>query len=336
MRLRFPAQETFDCTIRHSESPVQKIFHSQHYSRWFEEFVGQEGEGPRAASLSAAKHRFASFAKPMGRILLHLHSFFRVLHKICCMRPDAEWARKWLGNVTSHSLLLLALGADAADSLLQLTRFLDSESCDPALLNQEIGHFVNEIRVQFLHGKAWEICGYSKHVVELLESGTLFSLVGGQGRQLRITAAMKEKALKDFQPWVRLCEATVRAEFPDFEVFNSMLVFNLSDSSTVTKPSAKETTDSLRRIALALQVDPAGLRHEWESLRPIAEAQKKISQLDNREAWKAAFEHTQKNAHVRKKYSLRHLPKVLQAYACWTPSSPLGCSYCLCIFFTRR
>lgn len=210
----------------------------------------------------------------MGRMLRNVHSFFRVLHRISSTREDAHWARKWLHDISPHRLLLLALGADAADSLLQLTRFLDTESCDPAVLNQEISHFLDEIRVQFLHGKAWEISGYSKHVVEVLESGTLFALSAGQGQQLRVTSAVKDRALKDFQPWVRLCEATVRAEFPDFEVFNSMLVFNLTDNPT-TKQTPKETSACLRRIALALDVDPAALRHEWESLRPIAEAQKK-------------------------------------------------------------
>jgi hypothetical protein len=317
-------QETFASTFRNADSPVQKIFNSQHFSRWFEDFVCQESLGPRAANLSAAKHRFASFAKPMGRMLLHLRSFFRVLHKISSLRDDAAWARKWLENVSAHMLLLLALGADAADSLLQLTRFLDQESCDPAMLNQEIGYFLNEIQVQFLHGKAWEISGYTKHVVEILESGTLYSLSRGQGLQLQINAGVKDKALKDFQPWVRLCEATVRAEFPDFEVFNSMLVFNLTDNAT-TKPSPQETSAALRRIALAFNVDPAALRHEWESVRPIAEAQTRLSQLDNREAWKAAYMHTQKNSHVRKKYLLKNLPQALRAYACWTPSSSLGC-----------
>ena len=268
----------------------------------------------------------------MGRMLRNVHSFFRVLHRISSTREDAHWARKWLRDISPHRLLLLALGADAADSLLQLTRFLDNESCDPALLNQEIGHFLDEIHVQFLHGKAWEISGYSKHMVEVLESGTLFALSGGQGRQLRVSAAVKDKALQDFQPWVRLCEATVRAEFPHFEVLNAMLVFNLSDSPT-TKPAPKETSACLRRIALALDVDPAGLRYEWESLRPIAEAQKRLSQLDNREAWKAAYDHTQKNAHARKKYALKHLPKTLRAYACWTPSSSLGSTHKIMAFF---
>ena len=303
---------------------MQKVFNSHIFSRWFEEDVLQHGDGPRAASLSAAKHRFASFAKPMGRMLLHIKSFFRVLHRIASMREEADWARRWLANVTSHQVLVLALAADGADSLLQLCRYLDEEGCDPAVLNQEIGHFLDEIHVQFLRGKAWEISGYAKHVADILESGALYSLVGGQGRHLQLRAGAKEKALKDFQPWVRLCEATVRAEFPDFEVFNSMLVFNLAENESRRGAASSEVLVGLRRIALALDVDPHSLRQEWEALRPVAMAQKKMSQLDNRQAWKQAYDHVQKSSHMKNKYHLKALPVALRAYVCWTPSTFLG------------
>ncbi len=156
------AQEVFAETIRDSESPVQKIFNSQIFSSWFADDVKLHGDGPQTTSLSAAKHRFASFAKPAGRIMLHVKSLFRVLHRVAAMRTDASWARKWLAGVTSKKLLLLALAADAADSLLQLTRFLDAENVDPASLNEEIGNFMSELHAQFIHGRAWEIEGYYK------------------------------------------------------------------------------------------------------------------------------------------------------------------------------
>ena len=69
-------------------------------------------------------------------------SFFRVLHRVASLRADAAWARTWLTNITSKKLLTLGLAADRADSLMQLTRFLDAESVDPSLLNQEIGNFL--------------------------------------------------------------------------------------------------------------------------------------------------------------------------------------------------
>ncbi|CAK9072718.1 Uncharacterized protein SCF082_LOCUS35726, partial [Durusdinium trenchii] len=155
--------EVFAETIRNKDSPVQKIFNSNIFSRWFEEAVLHHGGAPQATSLSAAKHRFASYAKPLGRITLHLETFFRLLHRIASMRDDADWARKWLANISCHKLLLLALAADGADSLMQLCRFLDAENTDPAALNQEIGHFLDELHALFRLGKAWEVEGYSKH-----------------------------------------------------------------------------------------------------------------------------------------------------------------------------
>ena len=101
--------------------------------------AAKQSGAPHVTSRSAAKHRFPSYAKPMGRILLHLRIFFRVLHRIAPMRDDADWARAWLANISSHKFLLLALAADGADSLMQLTRFFDSENTDPVALIQEIG-----------------------------------------------------------------------------------------------------------------------------------------------------------------------------------------------------
>ena len=124
--------------------------------------------------------------------------------------------------------------------------------------------------------------------------------------------------------WVRLCEATVRAEFPDFEVFNSMLVFNLAENESRRGAATSEVLVGLRRIALALDVDPHSLRQEWEALRPVAMAQKKMSQLDNRQAWKQAYDHVQKSSHMKNKYHLKALPVALRAYVCWTPSTFLG------------
>lgn len=325
-------QEVFDETIRLSTSPTQKIFNSHIFSRWFEEAVLEQAESPQVTSLSAAKHRFASYAKPMSRILLHLKIFFRLLHRIAAMRDDADWARTWLANISCHKLLLLALAADGADSLMQLCRFLDTESTDPAALNQEIGHFLEELHVLFRLRKAWEVEGYAKHVLEILKSGSLYALSAGQGRLLALQPGAQDKALKEFLPWLQLCEATVRAEFPHFEVFNSMMVFNLHDNGTNAPATTSQTSQCLRRIALALDLDPSGLKHEWEAVRPIALAQKLASQMDNRDAWKSAFGHTQKTSALKKKYNLENLPKALQAYTCWTPSSCLGYKCFLLMF----
>lgn len=316
-----PQQDVFSSTVRDKDSPAQKIFHSHIFSRWFEDDVHQNSKGPRCASLSAAKRRFASFAKPLGRMLLHVESFFRTLHRAASMREDASWARTWLSNISAKKILLLALAADGADTLMQLCRFLDNEACDPAALNQEIGFFLSELDVQFRCGKVWEIDGYSKHVLGVLQRGQLYALAFGQGKQLMVSDTVKRQALQEFQAWLQLCECTAKAEFPDFEVLNSMCVFNLGEQSSFGGDTPTEISQCLRRIAQALKLEPFLLKTEWEKLRPIAAAQKQCQNLENREAWRAAFEHTQKTCPLREKYGLQSLPVALQAYMCWSPSS---------------
>ena len=206
---------------------------------------------------------------------MHLASFFKVLHRIAAVRTDASWARPWLQAITPSKLLLLALAADAADSLLELTRFLDTEKVDPAQLNEQIGAFIKSIQVQFLQGRAWTIEGYAKHTLQILASCNLFSFAGGMCKQLRLTDGLQQRVLFQFQPWVTLCEEACRAEFPHFDIFNSMLVFNLTGECL--RETTQECQQCLRRLALALDVDAAALKHQWETLLPVATAKKKAA-----------------------------------------------------------
>ena len=321
-RRRHSNQEVFSETITSKDAPAQKIFHSTIFTAWFHEEVLNNGEGPRASALSAAKHRFASFAKPTGRILMHLPSFFKVLHRIAAVRSDASWARAWLQAITPSKLLLLALAADAADSLLELTRFLDTEKVDPAQLNEQIGAFIKSIQVQFLQGRVWTIEGYAKHTLQILASGNLYSFAGGVCKQLRLTDGLQQRVLLQFKPWVTLCEEACRAEFPHFDIFNSMLVFNLTGECL--RETTQECQQCLRRLALALDVDPAALKHQWETLLPVATAKKNCGNLENREAWDQAFQQTQKKSYAQRQYKTDCLAPVLRAYACWSPSTHLG------------
>ena len=95
----------------------------------------------------------------------------------------------------------------------------------------------------------------------ILKSGSLYALSGGQGRLLSLQQGAQQRALKKIQHWLKLCETSVRTEFPYFEVFNSMMVFNLSDNvvrhGVIT---TMQTSQCLRRIAMAIDLDPHGLK----------------------------------------------------------------------------
>jgi hypothetical protein len=59
-------------TILNSDSIVQKIWNSHIFTAWFERHCNEmEGHG-KVKNLRAAKHRFESFSKPLGRVILWL------------------------------------------------------------------------------------------------------------------------------------------------------------------------------------------------------------------------------------------------------------------------
>ncbi len=132
-------------TVTGKDSVAQKIWRSITFAGWFAEAV-KGSEFPHGLTLSAAKHRFCSFSKPLGRICLHLPSLFAVVNKISAMKTtDACWATDWLEHFDMEKLLVLSMCADAADTVMQLNRFLDNEDMDIGRLNEEVGLFLDRI-----------------------------------------------------------------------------------------------------------------------------------------------------------------------------------------------
>ena len=139
-------KQVVQTTITDSESPCQKIFHSPNFSLWFSQATSSHA-GPNVSSLSAAKHRFASFAKPMARMIVHLRAFFEVCHRILVSQGDSDsgWVQSWMAEISAKKLLVLACAADGADSLQEMTRHLDTEDCDPATLNETVWIFLHQL-----------------------------------------------------------------------------------------------------------------------------------------------------------------------------------------------
>ena len=314
-------QELISKTVTSSEAPCQKLFHSDTYSLWFGEMTAAEKNSPKVSSLSAAKHRFASFQRPLSRVILHLRSFIGVLHKIVALKSetDCKWASKWMSYIDGRRLLLLALAADAADTLVELTRFFDSESTDPAVQNREVALFVQKVEYQFGAGNVFNITGYAKHCWEALTGvSPLYVLNNGQQRKLKVGAADKAWAVEAMKPWVALCKEGCQAEFPDFHLFMSMRVLDLHAGGC----PAEEKVRCLRRLAKGLGLDEHQLLAEYELLQPVAMAfHRTHNDRSTREAWKEAYVRTQNTSALRNKYSVNELRGLLQAHASWTMST---------------
>lgn len=305
-------------TITNKESVAQKIFHSPNYSFWLQEAIDR-GTGPQTSSLSAAKHRFASFAKPLGRFILNMRPMFDVMHKILALKEECAWLHTWMDAVSGQRLLLLAAAADAADTVMEFCRLMDNEEQDPAILNSEVHSFLSNVDVQFgTPGQVFDVDGYSKHCLDVLQTEPgIYVKHRGQQTRLRVSAADRSAVLQAFKPWVHLCHEACEAEFPDFHLFSSMSVLDLRSGGRRTD----ERCACLRRLAGALQVDEQGLLSEFEALRPVAMGFRQKQDCTSRDAWKQALKRSQASSALKQKYQIENLAPLLQAHACWTTSS---------------
>ena len=312
-------KQVVQTTITDSESPCQKIFHSPNFSLWFSQATSSHA-GPNVSSLSAAKHRFASFAKPMARMIVHLRAFLEVCHRILVSQGDADsgWVQSWMAEISAKKLLILACAADGADSLQEMTRHLDTEDCDPATLNETVWIFLQQLELQFTNGQVYNVTGYAQHcLTQLQQEPPLFILKNGQMKRLRVSEADKLGALQAMKPWVQLCRETCQAEFPSYHLFMSLKVLDLKNASI----QQTERAQCLKRLALALKLDEHQLLAQFEALEPVASAFQKNQGCTSRDAWKQAVSRTQETTALRRNYDIQHLLPLLQAHAAWTSST---------------
>eukprot|EP00969_Alexandrium_andersonii_P071039 3137440-Alexandrium_andersonii.AAC.1 len=100
----------------------------------------------------------------------------------------SKTAEDWLTWVNEEKLLLLAMMSDAGDELLQLIRFLDTESHDTARVCVSIQHFLNTCSALFVDREVLGLPGYTRHAMEVLQQPMAFKLgkdarktIGGPG-----------------------------------------------------------------------------------------------------------------------------------------------------------
>ena len=311
-------------TITSSESIAQKIFHSNVYSDMLQKEIAVDANLPQVASLSAAKHRFASFSKPLGRIVLHIQAVFRVLHSIMFLRNTPVWCKDWLNSMNGESLLLLGLAADAADSLLEFVRALDMECFDPAGLNGQVQDFLSNVDVLFgSPAQAFEVSGYARHCWTSLRENPVFVLHGGRQKQIVVDDACREAAMQVMRPWVRHVFAACQAEFPDYHIFASMEVLNVAvrDEEPRHGRDSQEQSKCIARLSKILDVCPHKAAAELQTLFPVARGLQRRNNCGNRAAWALALQRTQKTAASRARYPILALSKLLVAHACWTTST---------------
>jgi hypothetical protein len=93
-------------TVLGKKSVVQIIWDSHVFKEWFQNNCKHvetyDGQGNRVKNLKASKHRFESFQKPLGRLLLWLPAVIWTMHQIATEREGTteattmlQWSSTW-------------------------------------------------------------------------------------------------------------------------------------------------------------------------------------------------------------------------------------------------
>ena len=239
------------------------------------------------SNMRAAKHRFETFQKPLGRqIFLLLPIFMLMLIVANTWRTTAgPRAENWLIFIgeTVCNLILCAMMADAADEASSPLRFFDTENYDTNLIHQKLTLYLN--RVNDLFGMA-ERCltefGYTRLLLEMLRDKPLVWVVKGRTYTMEYP---KDSQLRScfghMRAWLQLTMRTCKAEFPSFDYWMSFEVFN---TKACTMDEA-EYDAHCERLALASGSRKMNLAMQIRSIEPHVVQEMRRGPGNTGDAW---------------------------------------------------
>ena len=313
--------------VRGRSSPCQLVMHSPTFRAWFHSFIACDRNRLRGlrANVNAAKHRFDSYARPLGRCCRNFLSILKTAVKIARVRKDdsaGKIMRQFLHTLCPQECVILAMCADASDECLLLTRMCDREDIDVTELANHCADFLLNIRDMFgenrscLHRET-----YTKLMIGMLKTDLVWVV---SGKQYSLTAASDASINACFDimmSWLPLAAETVQAEFPGYELAQAFGVFNLAGS----KPGGTET--HFRRLALAASVDASQLKIEFDLFQPLANREFECGngagncQVAWSNALRTGMKHTSKCGRTNNLYPLAALIQVVYRWMGFCPST---------------
>jgi len=285
-----------------------------------------EGHKHLSMNLRAAKHRFESYSKPLGRSIRWLPRLVKLMAKVSHTRTGTpkQRATAWLKWLSPRRVLLAAMAADAADEAMLVTRVFDKEQFDVARVSTMLSDFLCRIEMLFGQGGGClRGMGFTRFIVRTLSREPPVWNLGGRIYSLQEPSEDDcQWALGRMRIWCRLAQETIAAEFPAYEISQAFRVFNLHNRTAAWQPS-DEYYEDLARLAQVCGCNSAGLITEIGVLEPAARREY-ASISCNRQAWQSAWAHWTKNqAHVRRsqRTPLPNLHAVLLRYLAFTAST---------------
>ena len=161
--------------------------------------------------------------KPLGRTVRLFRCVHALMVKLGVERQDGPGgrARAWLEWVATspRRLLTTAMLADAADEAMALLRYCDTEQMDVASLSDNICEFLARVTHLFGQRRAClTTVGYTLYCLHTLREPLVWAMRGRMYSITTPTDADIEFCLGHMRSWLKLADAELRCEFPDFEV----------------------------------------------------------------------------------------------------------------------
>jgi len=283
-------------------------------------------------NLRAAKHRFESLQRPLARSVRLFRPIIEVMVRLANERHDepAQRARTWLRFIaeTPRHAVMLAMLADAADEGMSLTRFCDSEGMDVAALSGRIANFLD--RVTNLFGprqRCLSDMGYTRVMLEQLQTPIVW-VIGNQAQSLRPPTEHEiQTCMGHMRAWLRLAQAEIAAEFPDWEASQSFRIFDLARDPAGDRPAAGSSGDRqfqkhIERLALLCSVDANLLRAEFDEHESMALRLKAQKRCSAKAAWVATVsQHENRRRSLREANPLGVLKQVIARWLCFAAST---------------
>ncbi len=308
-------------------SPAQMVQHSPDFRNMLKRIVSEHQTETRAmSSLRAAKHRFESFAKPLSRTIRLFHCLHILMVDIANTRTDnqGDRAMKWIEwvSATPRRILLGAMLADASDEALQLTRFADVESMDPAKLTDHVENFL--ARSEALFGESRQCLhavGYTQLTLEFLAKPFVRVARGRVFTLAQVKDSDIQWCLDRLRGWLVLAHAEVKAEFPCWEVAQAFRIFNIGTTSS-SDISEEEHVSHLECLAKVVGVNAMDLRSQYDAYSGFAEREIKASRCNAKDGWQRALQMVSKRqSSIRGLYPDFALRPVLYRYFAFAASS---------------
>ena len=287
-----------------ADSPAKMIQFSQVFRGWFASAIQQLEPDMSAVkahahvqNLGFAAHRYDSAAKPLSRMVLFFFPLLQTMVRLATERSDdkSKAALSFLEWLNPERALQVAMLADCAAENLELTRLTDFEGFPTDELPMNLTAFRDRIRALFTGDDPGCLrMGFTCHMLRLLDRGFLINLPGREMRvrELRRPSQLLTTAcLCRMSNWVRLTEATLLAEFPDFEVVQAFSAFALHPGAGSQHGGHLLRTSQIARLQNAFGCCGSEAEPQLQRLWHVAKRISHERGLAARDAWQEAVRH---------------------------------------------